>query len=161
MNTFLIPALYGLSGLVGLAYEVLWVRMVTLQFGLSVFGVVITVAAFMAGLGLGALALSGRIVRRPLCLLALLEASVALFSALLPFLAPLEEHALWAGFSHQGALGWHLGLALISFLLLTLPAVALGAGFPLVLSLGQQVSGRLGLLYGVNTLGAVLGALLP
>ena len=161
MNAFLIPALYGLSGLVGLAYEVLWVRMVTLQFGLSVFGVVITVAAFMAGLGLGALALSGRTVRRPLCLLALLEVSVALFSALLPFLAPLEERALWAGFSHQGALSWHLGLALMSFLLLTLPAVALGAGFPLVLSLGQQVSGRLGLLYGVNTLGAVLGALLP
>ncbi|WP_297448212.1 fused MFS/spermidine synthase [Ferrovum sp.] len=161
MNSFLIPALYGLSGLVGLAYEVLWVRMVTLQFGLSIFGVVITVAAFMAGLGLGALALSSRTFRRPLRLLALVEVSVALFSALLPFLAPLEEHALWAGFSHQGTLNWHLGLALVSFLLLTLPAAALGAGFPLVLSLGQQVSGRLGLLYGVNTLGAVLGALLP
>ncbi|EQD72830.1 membrane protein [mine drainage metagenome] len=98
MNSFLIPALYGLSGLVGLAYEVLWVRMVTLQFGLSVFGVVITVAAFMAGLGLGALALSGYTFRRPLRLLAFLEVSVALFSALLPFLAPLKNVPFGRGF---------------------------------------------------------------
>ena len=47
--------LYSLSGLVALSYEVLWMRMLSLQFGVSNFGVVITVSAFMLGLGLGSI----------------------------------------------------------------------------------------------------------
>jgi len=46
--------LYLLSGVISLAYEVLWIRMLSLQFGVSIFGVVVTVTAFMAGLGGGA-----------------------------------------------------------------------------------------------------------
>jgi len=52
---FLLLILYGISGLVALAYEVLWMRMLSLQFGVSNFGVVITVSAFMFGLGLGSI----------------------------------------------------------------------------------------------------------
>ena len=44
---WLIAALYGLSGLTSLSYEVLWARMLSLQFGVSVFAVVLTVAAFI------------------------------------------------------------------------------------------------------------------
>ena len=79
--------LYGGSGLISLAYEVLWARMLSLQFGVSVFGVVVTVAAFMTGLGLGSLALAGRAARvqHPLRLLALLEGGVAVFALMLPW----------------------------------------------------------------------------
>ena len=41
------------SGITALSYEVLWARLLGLQFGVSIFGVVVTIAAFMAGLGLG------------------------------------------------------------------------------------------------------------
>ena len=46
---------YTLSGMISLGYEVLWARMLSLQFGVSIFGVVVTVTAFMLGLGLGSL----------------------------------------------------------------------------------------------------------
>src|SRR5450756_3206125 len=53
---WVVAILYCLSGLTSLAYEVLWARMLSMQFGVSIFGVVLTVAAFMIGLGLGSLA---------------------------------------------------------------------------------------------------------
>src|SRR5450756_2329354 len=53
---WVIAILYCMSGFTSLAYEVLWARMLSMQFGVSIFGVVLTVAAFMIGLGLGSLA---------------------------------------------------------------------------------------------------------
>ena len=55
-SVWILLALYFLSGVSSLAYEVLWVRMLSIQFGVSIFAAVITVAAFMAGLGLGSFA---------------------------------------------------------------------------------------------------------
>src|SRR3569832_774700 len=51
----LLVLVYFFAGLTSIAYEVLWVRMLGLQFGASIFGVIIAVAAFMAGLGGGSL----------------------------------------------------------------------------------------------------------
>ncbi|NDU85574.1 MAG: spermine synthase [Ferrovum sp.] len=158
-----ILALYGLSGAVGLAYEVLWVRMISLQFGISVFGVVITVAAFMLGLGLGAFLMNREGVKHPLRWLSALEVGVGIFSLALPQIAPLEQNLLMKVFSPYGIGIWHAGLTLVSMILLMLPAMALGAGFPLVLAAWRQrrASQGLGMVYGVNTIGAVFGALLP
>jgi spermidine synthase len=52
---WLLAILYCVSGLTSLAYEVLWARMLSMQFGVSIFGVVLAVTAFMIGLGLGSL----------------------------------------------------------------------------------------------------------
>ena len=83
--------LYCLSGLTSLAFEVLWARMLSMQFGVSIFGVVLTVAAFMFGLGLGSLAgvKWARSINTPLALFALLEMAIALYSLLLPNLTRL------------------------------------------------------------------------
>jgi spermidine synthase len=158
----LLVGLYGISGLAGVAYEVLWARLLSLQFGISVFGVVITVAAFMAGLGIGSLAMAGRAsrVQNPLRLLAWLEGGVAVFSLLLPWIARFMSGGIDAAAAGLSPFAWQLLMAAASFLLLTLPACALGAGLPLLLSAVSQPS-KLGLVYGVNTLGAVAGALLP
>ena len=59
----LVVAAYFFSGVVALSYEVMWARLLSLQFGVSIFGVVVTVAAFMAGLGIGSL-LGVKIPRR-------------------------------------------------------------------------------------------------
>ena len=155
--------LYTVSGVVALAYEVLWVRMLSLQFGVSIFGAVITVTAFMAGLGAGSLLglrLAGR-VRRPLRAFAGLEAAIAVYALLLPMML-----AHWDGLlGHVAALTnvwqWYLVQCVAALALLFVPACAMGAGFPLVLKAGETAGAGIGGLYGLNTLGGVLGALLP
>lgn len=155
--------LYGLSGLTALAYQVLWARMLSLQFGVSIFGVMVTVAAFMTGLGAGSLAgaaLSRR-VRAPLLWFAALEGAVALFALLSPYIFRLLDARL-DGFAAGASLNaWYLTQGAATLLLLLIPATALGMTFPLMLR--ALSASRLGVaeLYGVNTLGAVLGALLP
>src|ERR1700693_4934138 len=81
-----VAILYCLSGLTSLAFEVLWARMLSMQFGVSIFGVVLTVAAFMIGLGLGSLAgvRWARLCNKPLALFAVLEISISLYAFLLP-----------------------------------------------------------------------------
>ena len=78
--------LYGLSGVTALGYEVLWTRMLSLFFGISILGVVVTVAAFMLGLGLGSL-LATRYtssLRRTWYILAAIECIVAIYAVILP-----------------------------------------------------------------------------
>ncbi len=117
----------------------------------------------MAGLGLGSLlgARFGHLLRSPLMWCAALEAAVAGFALLMPsifqWLEPwLDEFAGGANLAQ-----WHGLQGGASFLMLFLPALAMGAGFSLILRglAGTPVS--LAKLYGLNTLGGVLGALLP
>lgn len=155
--------IYFFSGVIGVAYEILWVRMLSLQFGVSIFSVIVTVVAFMAGLGAGSLAgaaLSRRF-SRPLIILAGLEAGVALFALAMPLL--FRQLDTWlGGLSAAAGLGGWFGLqAGAAFLILMLPAAALGAGFPLILQALSPTRVSLARVYGVNTLGGATGALLP
>ena len=161
--TRILVILYFLSGLTGIAYEVLWVRMLSLQFGVSIFGVVVTVAAFMAGLGFGSLmgAWFGRRVARPLILFALLEAGVALFALSLPHIFQSLDAWLGTIAVTVSLTQWHSTQATLSFFLLLLPALALGAGFPLILRGLSSSPVTLARIYGLNTLGGAFGALLP
>ena len=146
----------------GLAYQVLWARMLSLQFGVSIFGVVITAAAFMVGLGLGAL-WGGKIswqTKHPLRTFALLELGVAIYAVSLPFLVMLLDSAI-SMLSPQSLILWY-GLQLFAALILVaLPATALGVGFPMVLRSLEGTPVPLSLIYGANTCGGAVGALLP
>ncbi|MDQ6965046.1 MAG: spermine synthase, partial [Mariprofundales bacterium] len=155
--------MYGLSGVTALAYEVLWMRPVTLLFGVGNFGVVITVAAFMAGLGVGSL-LGARIScspRRALMLSALIESSLAIFALLLPTLLPLIDQRLVVYGATITLAEWQLLEAVLSFVLLLLPATAMGMVFPLLLIAARSCNLSVALLYGCNAVGGVVGALLP
>lgn len=159
-----LPVLYACSGATSLAFEVLWARMLSLQFGVSIFGVVVTIAAFMAGLGLGSLlALRWlRDCRRPLLAFAVIEGGIALYALALPWLLGYAESGL-AAVAPGVSLGiWFLLQGGALLFLILLPAIAMGAGFPLVLrALGPDDEHALGLLYGFNSCGAAIGALLP
>ena len=48
-----VVACFFLSGATGLVYEVLWIRMLGMVFGHTVFAITTVLTAFMAGLGLG------------------------------------------------------------------------------------------------------------
>jgi spermidine synthase len=159
----LLAALYALTGLTSVGYEVLWARMMSLQFGVSVFAVVLTVAVFMLGLGAGSLWAAGRAsrIRRPLMWLALLEGGIACYALLLPLLLQLTSAQIETAAAALTLTQWYGLTAAASGLLLLLPALAMGAGFPLVLSAAGAHPRSLALVYGLNTLGAACGALLP
>jgi len=159
-----LAALYFLSGATGLCYEVLWARMLSAQFGVSIFGVAATVTAFMLGLGAGSLLALRRLrsagAAQALVTFALLELAVALYALALPAISAFGGPALewlapqlawWQWFAVQGA---------VALLLLALPAAAMGASFPMVLHAFARTPERLGRVYGLNCLGAAAGALL-
>jgi spermidine synthase len=161
--TLLLLGVYFLSGVTGVAYEVLWVRMLSVQFGVSNFGVVVTLVAFMSGLGAGGL-LGAWFVRRfmhPLMLFALLEAAVAAFALSMPWLFGYVDGLLAAIAVDLPLTAWFLLQGVVSFLILFLPALALGVGFPLVLRYFENTPVTIVSVYGLNTLGGACGAVTP
>lgn len=161
--TWLLLGIYLLSGVTGVAYEVLWVRMLSIQFGVSSFGVVVTLVAFMSGLGLGGL-LGAWLIRRftrPLFVFALLEGTVAVIALSMPWLFGSVDHLLGMMAINASLPVWFLLQGLTSFVILFLPALALGIGFPLILRYFDNTPVTIVSVYGLNTLGGASGALLP
>jgi spermidine synthase len=155
------------SGAAALAFETLWFRQAGLAFGNSISASSLVLSGFMLGMALGNL-IAGRVgdrIAQPLRAYALLELIVAAGGVALVWglpqlgrvLAPLS-----ATFEAQPAVLGALRLSL-AFALLLVPSAALGMTLPLMvreLAARDPSFGRaLGVLYGVNTLGAVLGAI--
>lgn len=151
--------LYTASGITGVAYEVLWARMLSLEFGASNFGIVFTVTAFMAGLGLGSLLGAKLSPKKPVLVFALLEIGVALYSLVLPSILQGTSSGIDTLSSELSLAAWFGLQGLVSVLLLLVPAVAMGGSFPMVLRAAEGKN--VGMLYGLNTAGAAFGALLP
>src|SRR5512132_2524566 len=157
-----------LSGTGALIFETLWLRLSGLTFGNSIWAAALILSSFMAGLALGnALAASSRIRRwRPLHFYAVLEVLVAFFGCTIVFGLPIVGdlmrpvwQMLW---NYQPTL---LGLRfVVSFLILLVPTTAMGLTLPVIIEdplLRETEFGRaIGFLYGSNTLGAMLGAVL-
>jgi len=137
--------------------------MLSMQFGVSIFGVVLTVAAFMIGLGLGSLAgvKWAKICNKPLAWFAMLEMAIALYSLLLPSL--IQAINGWMdGIAGKLTLAqWYLLQGSEALCLLVIPAFAMGMSFALVLKAVERTPLSLGKLYGLNTIGGAAGALFP
>ncbi len=83
-----VVACFLVSGAVGLVYEVLWIRMLGLVFGHTVFAITTVLAAFMGGLALGSFVF-GRLADRSARLLTWyggLEIGIGSYCLLLPSL---------------------------------------------------------------------------
>jgi spermidine synthase len=168
LRVAILCAVLFLSGIGALIFETLWLRLSGLAFGNSVWAAALILSSFMAGLALGnALAASSRIRRwRPLHLYAVLEVLVAFFGCTIVFGLPVLGEwvrpvwqTLW---NYQPTL---LGLRfIVSFLILLVPTTAMGLTLPVLIEdpvLRRANFGRaIGLLYGLNTLGALAGAVL-
>lgn len=156
--------LFVCSGACGLTYQVLWLRLLSLVFGVTVHAASTVLAAFMAGLALGSV-LAERLAKRgdPLRVFAALEAGIAVSAlatpALLGAAASLYRPLTAVAGDSLGVLT--LARFAASFAVLLVPTVLMGATLP-VLSRAELVRGsgaRLGTLYAVNTTGALAGAL--
>ncbi len=161
-------ALFFFSGIAGLIYQVLWLRRLSLVFGVTVYAASTVLAAFMAGLAIGSL-LAGRVLRRRVPALqafGVAEILVGVTGLASPWL--LESASLFYQQVHRAApesLGWlTLARLVCSFAILVVPTAMMGVTLPL-LSAALVVPGRtsgstVSLLYAVNTFGAVIGTLL-
>lgn len=156
------------SGFCALVYQTAWLRMFRLVFGASTAASAAVLAIFMAGLGFGGLWLGRRADRHPspLGFYAALEAGIAVVAGLSPWLVGLIE-GLYIGLGGSDRLGLAGGSAvrlLLSALVLGLPTFLMGGTLPAVARAVESSADpgrrRVGLLYAVNTLGAVLGTLL-
>jgi spermidine synthase len=162
--------LYGIfivSGCCGLIYETTWMRMFGLVFGSTVYSVTMVLAAFMAGLALGSWLL-GRFADRcakPLRLYARLEAGIGIIAAASPWIIRgIEPLYVWLYRSLNLPFGGVTAIKFaLSFLIVLVPTFLMGGTFPVMnrfLIRRLQALGALtGALYGVNTMGAVLGTL--
>lgn len=154
-----------LSGTGSLVMEVCWSRLLKLVFGSTTLAISTILVAYMLGLGIGGL-LGGRIARRlknGIATYGWMEIGIAVYALAVPFvidLFPALNRSLLAGLPFWPAALVRFVLALAVFLL---PTVLMGATLPVLVAAVTQgwhdLARRVGLLYGINTLGAVAGTL--
>jgi spermidine synthase len=165
--TVALSLIFFLSGAAALIFEYLWFQFAGLVFGNSVYAASIVLASFMAGIALGntLVAFRGDGVKRPIRLYAFLETLVAVSGFSLVLVLPHLTSLLAPVFTLLLERPWLLNLlrAIISILLMLVPTTAMGATLPLLVkalySKDTNYGKVLGLLYGLNTLGAVFGVL--
>jgi spermidine synthase len=161
----LIVVLFFLSGATALMGEVVWMRMLGLVLGNTVWAASAAVAVWMAGMAVGA-RIGGRLapkIRRHLRTYGLLEGAIGLFFAASPAVHRLLlDLGRGLGEDLGGALAWGLAQRfLLAAVALAVPTVLMGATLPLLVERlhGSVLARRVGLLYGINTLGAATGVL--
>ena len=122
------------SGVAALIYEIVWFQLLELVIGSTAVSLGILLATFMGGMCLGSLSLSRLRFYA-------IELGIAILGILVLFLMPL------------------VGSAYSAAACLLPPTLLMGATLPALARQVDEVS-RLGLLYGANIAGAVLGCLL-
>ncbi|MGQ9549083.1 MAG: fused MFS/spermidine synthase [Roseiflexus sp.] len=149
------------SGFSALLYQVIWQRMLGFFSGADVYSVTIIVAAYMAGMGVGSLTggyLADRLSRQGnLKLFAGVELGIALFA--------LGSKGLYYDWLYQRLAYLAASpplMAVVLFFSLLIPTFCMGVSLPaLARALTRSIemaASAIGSLYGVNTLGAAVGA---
>ena len=147
--------LFFLSGFPALIYQIVWQRTLFAIYGVNIESVTIVVSAFMLGLGLGSLA-GGRISKSPtaplLLLFGLFELGIAAYG--------LASLPLFHAVSRFSAGAPPLETGLLSFAMVVIPTLLMGATLPLLVAQLVRLSGNVGksvgILYFVNTLGSAV-----
>jgi len=165
-RTFLLALCFFLSGLGSLALEVVWTRELRLVFGSTTLAASTILVAYMLGLGFGGLA-GGRLAARlPSGVRAYgwLEIAIGAYALVVPWMLaqlPALNRTLLAGMDFWPAVFVRFAIALG---LLLVPTVLMGATLPILVTAlvrrDQRIGSSTGLLYGLNTLGAVAGVFL-
>lgn len=145
----------------------MWLRLLALVFGVTVYAASTVLAGFMAGLGLGSF-VAGRLasrITRPLAAFGIAEVLVGITA----FISPVVLDGLtrvWVTI-HPSLPDSVAAITVIrfivAFMVLIVPTSLMGATLPLVIKSAvareARIGGRIGLLYAINTTGAILGAL--
>jgi len=157
-----------ISGSCGLIYEILWMKMLTLVIGNTVFSITTVLTAFMGGLALGSF-LAGRFIDRirdPLRTYGILEGGIGLYALLLPLFIEGTEPLFRVIYQQINPSFYTFGLLrfFVCGILLLVPTTLMGATLPILsqyfVEKPTDLGWNVGMIYGVNTCGAVLGSFL-
>ena len=155
------------SGACALVYQVMWLRLLSLVFGVTVYAASTVLAGFMAGLGLGSF-VAGRIatrLSRPLAAFGIAEILVGVTAFVTPLVLDWLTR-LWVSV-HDSLPDSIAAITIIrfvvAFLVLIVPPSLMGATLPLIVRSAvareDRIGGKIGVLYAINTAGAIAGAL--
>ncbi len=155
-----------LSGFAALAAEVVWIRFLSLTLGTSMYSLAIITASFLVGLSLGSF-LAGKYidkVQHPLTIFAFVELCIG-FSAIVVLLLLNKLDMLYLTLYHifGSFYPFTLSLFLVIFLIMLIPTTLMGATMPLVSRIvsnkSEYIGTDTGVVYTVNTFGAIFGTL--
>ena len=155
-----------LSGFSALVFEVIWMRRLSLVLGSTGFAVATVVAAYMGGLALGSFVL-GRWadrIRRPFLVYGLLELGVGIYALCVPSIfdgaVPIYRW-IWDTF-HLSFYPFSMFRFLLALAILAVPTTLMGATLPVMsrylVRRRERIGSSVGLLYSINTFGAVAGS---
>jgi spermidine synthase len=151
------------SGLAALSWEVIWQVKSTLALGVSAWGTAITLAATMGGMSLGAI-VTGNFLKekqgvRPVRMFGFLEIMVGVAGLfLMPAFNLVNIFDVWV-YSHVPEIA-HIAHLLGIVFSLGIPTFCLGATLPVFGLAARQHKTSIAVLYGLNTIGASIGALM-
>ncbi len=158
--------LFFFSGFAGLCYQVVWIRELSLIFGKTNAAITVVVSVFMLGLGLGSLFWGKRKIKTQALskTFAFLQFGIAGGSLILLLVFPFLSQ-IYQGLTQQFNLPYTVVLVfvfLICAVLMFIPTFLMGGTFPVISQIyirkEAKVGQGIGLLYGANTFGGILGA---
>ena len=167
-SRLLVLVLFFVSGATGLVYQVVWTRQLSLLIGVTVFAAATVLSAFMAGLALGSYWIGRSIDRspNPVRVYALLEGGIGLAALAVPWALSLLEpvYVALSRLLEGQFLLFNLVRALLVACVLLVPTTLMGGTVPAIgrflVDRRERIGWNVGLLYAVNTFGAVLGCLI-
>ena len=154
-------------GLTALIFQVAFAKNLVLLFGLTAPAIATVLAVYFSGLALGSF-IFGKLADRLASKVKLyigLFIGVGIYGFFVPFLFQvLSKIIQWINqFYPLYFAGFNFFAFLLSFLVLIMPAVLIGGGFPVISKIfvreSQTLGKKISLLYFINTFGSVLGAL--
>lgn len=161
----------GVSGLVSMVYELVWIRIFAVTLGSSTYSFTLMLAAFITGISLGSLAVGfvPRLKRNPLTTFAVAEIAIGLAVVLgIPFYERLP-YIFWRWSALLSRTPEAFGLLNLSkyslcFMFMLVPTFFFGMTLPLAIKSVARRDDRIGkdsgFVYGANTVGTLIGALL-
>lgn len=151
------------SGCAALMYEVVWFQQLGLVLGASAISLAILLTSFMGGMCLGSITFP-RLVSvkwHPLRVYAVLELCIAFCGVAALWLLPVVGNLYWSLADGRTSDLWMRSL--VAVVILLPPTILMGATLPAISRWVESTRdglARLGMFYGANTFGAVLGSLL-
>jgi spermidine synthase len=159
------------SGMAGLIYQILWLRMIDKVVGSAPFAVATVLSVFMGGLALGSW-LAGKHIdsihsrRDLLSLYGKVEMAIGMYGLLLPLFISIVKPVYILAYNYLFIHFWLYRFFTFfgCSLLLLVPTTLMGITLPVLCrfyieDLGH-IGERTGRLYGINTMGGAVGALL-
>jgi len=168
-----IVSIYFFSGACSLTYEVVWQRLLKLILGNTTYATGITVAVFMGGLALGAFLVRKKAdgITNKLLVYGIIELVVAFLALMTPLFlkgadgvyVSLFQSSIPESQSFAPSPAVILSLQIIiSAVIVALPTILMGTTFPILASLlvrnASFTGWEIGVLYSLNTFGALVGA---